>query len=194
VSDEFEDRRRALDAQYLAALELLREGYRLKLAELDQLRSARAEAAAPPAAIQPPSASPPPASAAPQPGQRPSPPAPRPSGPPPRPPRRDRKTAPEVELDLTLALPDLPETFDNKDIFRGLGYKPTRATLARGIAPVLERGYIVLEEKAHGRQSNIYRRTLSEASLELLRAEKATGETLAASGEADATTPRHSQT
>jgi len=67
VSDEFEDRRRALDAQYLAALELLREGYRLKLAELDPLRSARAEVAAPPAAVQPPSAPPPPASAAPEP-------------------------------------------------------------------------------------------------------------------------------
>jgi len=80
VSDEFEDRRRALDAQYLAALELLREGYRLKLAELDPLRSARAEVAPPPAAVQPPSAPPPSASAAPEPSQRLSPPPPRPSG------------------------------------------------------------------------------------------------------------------
>ena len=172
MSDEFEDRRRALDAQYLAALELLREGYRLKLAELDPLHSARAEVAPPPATVQPPSASPPAASAAPEPSQRPSPP-PRPSGPAPRPPRGDRKTAAEVELDLTLALPDLPETFDNKDIFGGLGYKPTRATLARAIAPLLDQGYFVLEEKAHGRRSNIYRRTLSEARLELLRNSKA---------------------
>jgi len=73
VSDELEDRRRALDAQYLAALELLREGYRLKLAELDPLRSARAEVAPPPAAVQLPSAPPPAASAALEPSQRPGP-------------------------------------------------------------------------------------------------------------------------
>ena len=77
-----------------------------------------------------------------------------------------------MQVELTLALPDLPEEFDNQDIYRALGYRPTRATLARAIAPLLDAGYFVLEAEARGRRSNIYRRTLDEAQLEVLRRRK----------------------
>jgi len=52
VKAEFDDRRRRIDAEYRAALEMLREGYRLKLSELDQLRSARAKEPARPVSVQ----------------------------------------------------------------------------------------------------------------------------------------------
>jgi hypothetical protein len=181
MKDEFEDRRRKIDAEYLAALEMLREGHRLRLCELDKLRSARAEESARPVSVQPASAPPPSVAAAVEPGQpaSPSPPPapsawtpPRPPGRPPRIPRRSRKLAAEVQRDLTLALPDLPEVFGNQDIYLALGYKPSRSTLGRAITPLMEEGYFVLEEAASGRQSNIYRRTMSEARLEFLRQRK----------------------
>jgi hypothetical protein len=152
-SDEYERRRRALEEQYQADLELIRAGHQAKLRALEMLWLASPEAAPVP-----------PASPAPA---------------PPSPAAASVSIAAHETLtsDETLAsashepavrgsfrealeaiLPDLPEVFDKADIVRALGYTPTRPTLHRVLGDLISDRHIALDMPGRGTTSSRYRK------------------------------------
>jgi hypothetical protein len=142
---EYEQRRRALEEQYLADAELLRAAYQAKLRALEMLwlvspdvsvlpsRSPRLLSGETPAL---PVQSPAPA--------LPPPPPPLPRG--------------QFLAELVAALPSLPEVFDCEDIERALGYKPSRPTLNRAFSILREAQRIVVEVAGHASRPTSYRK------------------------------------
>jgi len=143
---EYEQRRRALEAQFQADVELLRAGYQAKLRALDMIWLASMDEALP--------AAPPPL------------PAPEPlqlleSAPDPEtPPETPAAAAPEpalrpgqVRYDLEDIFADLPEEFEKRDVVRLLGYEPPRSTLNRALSELLlaKRAKIVRYSEGHNR-------------------------------------------
>jgi len=59
--------------------------------------------------------------------------------------------------DLLDALPALPNEFDKSDISRALGYTPSRATLYRVLAKLEKEGKIVTVQSSQGRMKTLYR-------------------------------------
>jgi len=122
--EEYEERKRALEAQHLADVALMNVAHQARMRTLEDLwqsTGARAASPQPMAVTALPSASPTP------------PPAPAPKR------KRERFS---VLDDLTAALPGLPETFDKHDIARVLGYAPSRATLFRALLVLNSEGLI----------------------------------------------------
>jgi hypothetical protein len=125
---EYEQHRRALEAQFQADVELLRAGYQAKLRALEAVWLSSMEEALP--------AAPPPL------------PAPGPlllrASEPEAPPATPASPAPEPALrpgqvrdDLEDIFADLPEEFEKRDVIRLLGYEPPPSTLNRALSDLL---------------------------------------------------------
>ena len=134
---EYEERRRALEAQRQADIALINAAHETRIRSLDRLWQATAEddailalpAAAETRALPAPAAVPavsaPPAAA-----------------------HRKMRGRGEVINDLDEAFPQLPEVFDKRDITRVLGYEPARATLYRALQRLMVEGAIALEARS----------------------------------------------
>ncbi len=148
--EEYEQRRRALEAQLRADLELVRAGYEAKLRALEALR--REAAAETGTAVPSFGGDDPRQEAAPKKGP---PAAARPPAPPPPPVRRPNYEAMEGLAD---ALPGLPAVFDKRDLVRALGYTPSRATLMRAIDKLLMDQKIRIVQHSLGGRMTQYER------------------------------------
>ena len=148
---EYEQRRRALEQQYQAALAMLRQGYQAKLEELEMIRLISGEpATAPTAAPAPspvPSQTPPTAEAGRREEDTPAPLS-----------QAGRQERGQVYYDLEEILPGLPEVFDRTDVIRALGYTPTRATLNRAFEWLLDQRLLVVEHFGKGPYPTSYRK------------------------------------
>lgn len=135
TQEEYEARRRALEQQLQADVALIQAAHAARVRSLDTLWQAAGDgvgAAARPAA----------------PTQAPAP-----------PPKRERVRPHGAVLeDLADALPQLPETFDRRDIDRLLGYRAERPTLYRALTHLKMEGLIDVEHHSLGGQRTRYRK------------------------------------
>ena len=132
---EYEERRRALEAQREADIAMINAVHEIRVRALDKLWQVTAEEGAD--FITP---------AAPGNGSLPAPAAvPVVSAPPPAA-RRKMRGRGEVLNDLDEAFPQLPEVFDKRDIARILGYEPARATLFRALRQLMDEGAVAMED------------------------------------------------
>lgn len=131
--EEYEERKRALEAQHLADIALMNVAHQARMRSLESLWE---------------NVGPAPVSAAPPPS-RPAPPEPAPK------PRRERNS---VLDDLVAALPNLPETFDKHDIVQALGYEPSRGTLFRALQALQHEDRITTVSFSIGGPANRYRK------------------------------------
>ncbi|HVG06420.1 MAG TPA: hypothetical protein VNM67_01865 [Thermoanaerobaculia bacterium] len=134
---EYEARRRQLDEEMRAALELVKVGHQAQVQALDLLWRMSAEGAAEPAA--------PPAQAPPPPQAEPDPPRPR------------RRGAGELLDEVMEILPRLPERFTKDDIENALKEPADRATLFRLLRELEDSGWIRTETPGRGRNPTAYR-------------------------------------
>jgi hypothetical protein len=160
---EYERRRRAIQEQLHADLELIRAGYRAKLQALDALwlgsppkrqdapnePPARDETQIEPLAS---AEAEPPASAETQsedsiPGE---------ASVPPEPLRGARRG--DVLMDILGTFPLLPEVFDKADVVRLLGYEPSRPTLHRAWSRLMQERKIEMENASYGRRPTRFRK------------------------------------
>jgi hypothetical protein len=166
ADSDYERRRRAIEQEYLAGLELIREGYLAKLRALEasvadryetraeSLASAGESASegtqtASPASVETQSATPPPSrTPAPAPSSAAiSVPGPRRSG---------------VMFEILDTFPRLPEIFDRTDVVRLLGYEPSRPSLHRAWDRLLDAGKVVIVLGGHGRRPTKFRKLTPE--------------------------------
>lgn len=148
---EFELRRRALEAQFQADVDLLRAGYQAKLRALEMLwlmPEGAALSAPPPFVVETLRLSDAPAKGEPPAGS-----APRPA-PPPEPARRRG----QVMDDLDALFSELPEEFDWRDVVRVLGYSPPRGTLYRALTQLLSDRRTEVAHFPTGRSPSRYRK------------------------------------
>lgn len=142
------ERRRLLEEQLQAALEMVRSGYGIAVRALEALRAESAEEE--------------PEGAAPLPSvggdsnARVEPEASRPPTPVPPPPSRipTNKWPDDVEA----ALPLLPEVFSKADLVHALGYQPTRGTLLRIFNKLKKEGRIEVLKGSDGGKPTTYRK------------------------------------
>lgn len=150
--EEYDRRRRALEAQFREDLELLRAGYQAKLRALEMLWLAPPEALPPAVAVGetlrlgetlassetlPETAQPPSETVA-----------------PPAPPKEIRRG--QVREEIEAAFAELPEEFDRRDVIRVLGYEPPRATLFRVLEQLVVDKWIAVAWHSTGRSSTRY--------------------------------------
>jgi hypothetical protein len=138
--EEYEERRRRLDAELRAGIELLEQGHRAQVRALDLVWSAQGD---------PPLSAPPPQRAAP-----PSPPAVAPAPPP----KRRRRGPGEISDAVDAILDELPPVFTKDDICRALGETPDRRALHRVLRDLQQNGTVELESFGQGRTPASYRR------------------------------------
>lgn len=139
--DEYERRKRRLEEQLRAGIELLESAHRAQVRALDLVWMLQAEEGVTPLDRAAPEVSPKPA-----------------------PDRPRRKTGPEVAADVDRAFALLPETFDRNDVCEVLGYEPDRGVLYRAIHGLLEAGYLRVESDGTGRTPTRYRKTSGPAT------------------------------
>jgi hypothetical protein len=145
-SHEYETRRRALDEQLEAGIELLRAAHRAQVRAIDYVWSTSPENRnlLPPGAVAPPAGL--------------SPLAPRPAEPlPSSPPRRRWRTV-DLQAAIEDALDHLPEVFDRNDLAKALGSTPDRTTIYRILQDLCYDGVLAIEERGGGRTATRYRR------------------------------------
>lgn len=143
--EEYEQRKRRLEEQRRAGVELLEAAYREQMRALDLVWMARSEegvALSPPPAME--AASP----AAPQ--------EEAPRSPAPVAPRRSRGPLRE---EVRAALDSLPEVFDRNQVCEVLGYQPERSSLFRILQQFVFQGVLALESFGGGRVTTKYRKT-----------------------------------
>jgi len=140
--EEYERRRRALEAQFREDLELLRAGYQAKLRALEMLWLAPPGEALPPAVavserlrLSETLASSETVTS-------------------PVPPKETRRG--QVREEIEAAFAELPEEFDRRDVIRVLGYEPPRATLFRVLEQLVENRWITVASYSTGRSSTRY--------------------------------------
>jgi len=143
---EYERRRRALEEQCHADLELVRSAYQAKIRALETLWLISSDVSILPAAPPPllPAEASPASEAATHPVQ-------------------EERPAPasirgKACAEIYAALPSLPEVFDKKDIVRALGYEPSRPTLHRAFDHLLRDRRIALVQGGKANRPSIYRR------------------------------------
>ncbi len=147
--DEYETRKRRLDEQLRAGVELLEAAHRYQVRALDLVwtMTTAEELISFPL---------PPAEGIPRPEPQPAAaPAPAPA-PPPKPRRRGDW---ELQNEVEAALARVPDVFDRNDICQALGYDPDRATLYRALLLLTEKGLTVIEARGDGRRPTRYRKT-----------------------------------
>lgn len=143
---EYEERKRALEAQHLADIALMNVAHQARMRTLEDLwqnTGAHARQPQPTASERPP-----------------APPAP---APPPEPAPKPRRQRYSVLADLAEALPRLPEVFDKNDIARALGYEPSRATLFRALLALKAEGLITTASTSIGGAETTRHRKLPPA-------------------------------
>jgi hypothetical protein len=151
--EEYERRRRALEAQFREDLELLRAGYQAKLRALEMLWLAPPSEALPQAVAVSerlqlsetlassetlPETTPPQSETV----------------TPPKPPKETRRG--QVREEIEAAFAELPEEFDRRDVIRVLGYEPPRATLFRVLEQLVVDKWISVAWFSTGRASTRY--------------------------------------
>jgi hypothetical protein len=138
--EEYEERKRALEAQHLADVALMNVAHQARMRTLEDLwRSTGIDAGQPQTPAVPATAPAPPV-----PAQAPAP-----------KPKRERF---RLLNDLEDALPGLPETFDKRDIVRALGYEPPHASLHRALRALQSDGRIAIVNNSYGGTINRYRK------------------------------------
>ena|SRR5688572_17794755 len=134
--EEYEDRRRRLDAELRTGIELLEQGHRAQVRALDLVWSTQ-DPSTPAPQLQ--ATMPPPAASAPTPA--------------PRPRRRPLELANAVRG----ALDKLPPVFTKDDISRTLESADRRG-LFRVLLDLMQEGYLTIEERGQGRTPTYYRK------------------------------------
>jgi uncharacterized membrane protein len=140
---EYQRRRRQLDEELRAGIEMLQEGHRAKVEALDSLWL-RAAAEAPES---------PPAPTAPEP----APPAPALSEP------ASRRQAGELRDDIEAALAAVGDEFVKRDLCRALGYTPNRTSLHRVLWDLQGEGLIEPLHLGRGGRATRYRKASRRA-------------------------------
>lgn len=148
---EYEERKRALEEQLHADLELVRAGHQARVRALEALWLASPLEEELPAAGETAAVPPPPANETRSSGTQ----APSETQAPP--PVRVFERG-EVLEEVEEALARLPEVFAKPDLVRALGYAPPRATLHRAVQQLLSDRKIVIESFSMGRQPTVYRK------------------------------------
>ncbi len=126
---EYQRRRRQLDEELRAGIEMLQEGHRAKVEALDGLWRQATEAA--------PTAPPEPMA--------------------PTPPPRERREAGDLRDDVLAALAVVGDEFEKSDLCRALGYTPNRTSLHRVLWDLQGEGRIEPLRLGRGRRSTRYR-------------------------------------
>ena len=134
---DYQRRRRQLDDELRAGIEMLQEGHRAKVEALDRLwlKADQEAPASPPA--------------------RPEPIAPEP---PVAPPPRELREAGELRADVEAALAAVGEEFEKRDLCRALGYSPNRTSLYRVLWDLQGEGLIEVLRHGIGRRATRYRK------------------------------------
>jgi hypothetical protein len=136
--NEYEARRRRLDEELRAAMELLKAGHQAQVQMLDLLLKLSTEGTADPAA-----------------------PDPSPIGPlAEEPARRPRRRGPGELVDEVIALlPKLPELFTKDDVAQSLAEPADRSSLFRVLQELQALGWYKLDRAGQGRYPTVYRQT-----------------------------------
>lgn len=137
--DEYERRKRRLEEQLRAGVELLESAYQAQVRALDLVWMLQAEERGEEVAW-----------------SAPAPVKPEPAQPPDRPRRR---SAPEVEADVRAAFERLPERFTRRDVCEVLGYEPDRAALYRILQALTQEGIARVESAGEGQRATVYCKT-----------------------------------
>lgn len=148
--EQYEHRKRRLEEQLRAGIQLLELAYQAQTRALDLIWMLHVEeAAAGPAQEAP-------ALVAPEPAPAPAPERqePLPAQSPPR-----RRSLGDLEVDVRAALPRLPDHFTRGDVCAALGYEPDRGSLYRILQELAQDGTIHTESVGLGRNATVYRRT-----------------------------------
>ncbi len=133
--DEYEARRRRLDEELRAALEMLKTGHQAQVQALDLLwRMSSESGVPPPAPVSPWESSPSEPRAA------------------------RRRPAGALYDEVAAALPGLPERFTKDDVAQILTETPDRASLFRALRTLEEEGLLRIETFGRGRNATIYRK------------------------------------
>jgi len=144
---EFERRKRHLEAELEAGVELLRAGFRAQLRALAQLWIASPADGAPLPGVQ---ASPAPQPVAPIPGLQ----APNTASAP----SQKRRPAGELYNQVLSLLETVPEVFDRRDLLPLLGAPPKRTSLHNVLEELRREGVLATEERGRGAVPTRYRR------------------------------------
>ena len=143
---EAERRRRFLEEQLHAALEMMRSGYEIAFRALEALRAESAEEEPDSATLIPSEG-----------GNRHAA-APQTSEPTPAPPPQPRIATNQWKDDIEVALPKLPDVFSKSDLARALGYQPSRGTLLRIFTKLKAQGTIEEAQSSGGKRPTLYRK------------------------------------
>ena len=128
-----DERRRLLEEQLQAALEMIRSGYESAFRALEALREERAGDSIAKA-------------------------APETSRPTPAQPLRISIAPDQLQNDIGAALSTLPEVFVKADLVRALGYQPSRGTLLRIFEKLIQEGRIAVLKASDGGKPTTYRK------------------------------------
>jgi len=134
---EYQRRRRQLDDELRAGIEMLQEGHRAKVEALDRLWLKTDEEA---------------------PASPPAPPEPIASEPPVTSPPREQREAGELRAEVEAALAAVGEEFEKRDLCRALGYMPNRTSLHRVLWDLQGEGLIEVLRHGVGGRATRYRR------------------------------------
>lgn len=156
---EYEQRRRAMERQLEADIELLRAAHEARIRALERLWLDLSEKDQPSPAGGP-EASGAGEEAAAESGSPTGTPADVPIGTPTgtQGPAEVRKGYGEVSLDIEAVFDSLPEVFDRPELVRALGYQPVRTTFYRAIDALVAEGQITVESPSAGRHRTRYRK------------------------------------
>lgn len=145
---EYDERKRRLDEQLRAGVELLEAAHRQQVRALDLVWMTTADEAvelswfsaeAPSRTESQPAAA-----------SSPAPPAP--------PPKPARRTAGQLSGEVQAAIAQLPEVFDRNDLCRVLGYEPDRGSLYRTLQELVFEDVLVVERFGSGRTPTRYKK------------------------------------
>ncbi len=153
--DEYEERKRRIEAQHRAGIELLEAACRQQLRALELVWMTTAEGDVafsgmplePLAGFSDPPPASPPATASPAPTEV-----------KPVPSRPQRRAAWQLLEDVEQALAKVPKVFDRNDICGVLGYEPDRASLYRILQQLAGEGILALEDRGVGKLPSRYRK------------------------------------
>lgn len=137
--DEYQTRKRVLEEQLQADLDLIRSAHRTKLQALEQLWLSSAEKDA--AASTPSEPQEPPLCESQDQNET-----------------QRTRWAGRIEDEVESILPVLPELFDKGEVIRALGWEPHRATLQRALDRLRVGKKIAIETRGEGRRPTRYRK------------------------------------
>ncbi|MBW8878014.1 MAG: hypothetical protein JF614_23880 [Acidobacteria bacterium] len=76
-------------------------------------------------------------------------------------PARARRGPWELHNDVVDALDVLPDVFDRNDVCRVIGYEPDRGSLYRTFLDLKQEGALVVQKRGSGRSPTLYRKTIA---------------------------------